>query len=163
MYDIKAGFVSEAIDVITAVQSTILIEVTDDVFLISKEAAEAYVARQATGEAESPTGRSPGVAPQPGEEPSAGGVSDGATASPRVVGSSDVVPGFRWTGEIAPQKWMNFYTKVLARFATTRGLKLVLAVEVQPDDGVSRAKIEEMKIALRELGMPEDVDIRGGQ
>jgi len=98
-----------------------------------------------------------------GAEPTAGDVPSGASTSPQVGGSSEVVRGFRWTGEIAPQKWMNFYTKVLARFAAAKGLKLTLTVEVQPDDGVSRAKIEETKIALRELAMPEDVDVRGDQ
>lgn len=38
--------------------------------------------------------------------------------------------------------WMNFYTKVLARFAAAKGLKLTLTVDVQPD-GVSKARIEE--------------------
>lgn len=66
--------------------------------------------------------------------------------------------GFRWTREVAPQKWMNFYTRVLARFAAAKGLKLTLTLDVQPEDGVSKAKIEETKVALRELGMSEDID-----
>lgn len=33
-------------------------------------------------------------------------------------------------GEISPQKWMNFYTKVLSRFATAGGLKLTVTVDV---------------------------------
>jgi hypothetical protein len=56
---------------------------------------------------------------------------------------------------------MNFYTKVLARFAAAKGLKLTLTVDVNPEDGVSKAKIEEMRVALRELGMSEDVDLSG--
>ena len=54
---------------------------------------------------------------------------------------------------------MNFYTKVLARFAAAKGLKLSLTVDVQPEGGVSKAKITELKVALRELGMSEDVNI----
>lgn len=54
---------------------------------------------------------------------------------------------------------MNFYTKVLARFAVAKGLKLSLTVNVQPEGGVSKAKIAEMKVALRELGMSEDVNL----
>ena len=45
---------------------------------------------------------------------------------------------------------MNFYTKVLARFAATKGLKLTLTVEVPQDDGASEQKVEETKVALRE-------------
>ena len=54
---------------------------------------------------------------------------------------------------------MNFYTKILARFATGQGLKLSLTIDVQPEGGVSKAKITEMKAALGELGMSEDVHI----
>ena len=54
---------------------------------------------------------------------------------------------------------MNFYTKVLARFAAAKGLKLSLTVDVEPEGGVSKAKITELKVALRELGMSEDVHI----
>ena len=62
--------------------------------------------------------------------------------------------------EIAPQKWMNFYTKVLARCATAHAkrLKLTLTVDVHPDDGISKAKVKETKVALRELGMAEDTE-----
>lgn len=139
------------------------LEVTDDVFLISKDDAESYIARQASGEVVGPTPAPSGGTPRPGAEPSAGGVSGGTTTSPQVGGTSDVVRGFRWTGEITPQKWMNFYTKVLARFAAAKGLTLTLTVDVHPDDGVSKTKIEETKVALRELGMSEDVDVGGRQ
>ncbi len=64
----------------------------------------------------------------------------------------------RWTGEIPPQKWMNFYTKVLSKFATAQGLKLTVSVEVSPEGGVSSQKIEETKVALQELGLNADLD-----
>ncbi len=62
-----------------------------------------------------------------------------------------------WTGEVPPQKWMNFYTKVLSKFAAGRGLKLKLIVEVSPEGGVSKQKIEGTKSALRELGLSDDL------
>jgi hypothetical protein len=52
---------------------------------------------------------------------------------------------------------MNFYTKVLSRFATTKNLRLTVAVEVAPDSGVSKQSIEETKTALRELGLKDDI------
>ena len=55
------------------------------------------------------------------------------------------------------QKWMNFYTKVLAKFAAGKGLKLTVKVEAAPDGGVSTQKVEETKVALRELGLSDDV------
>lgn len=63
----------------------------------------------------------------------------------------------QWEGEVASQKWMNFYTKFLSRFATSLGLKLTVRVEVAPPDGVPQQKIEEAKVALRELGLSDDV------
>ena len=55
-----------------------------------------------------------------------------------------------------PQKWMNFYTKVLSRFASYPGLKLEVSFRVAPGEEVTEAKIEEAKAALRELGLSED-------
>jgi len=63
----------------------------------------------------------------------------------------------RWTGEIPPQKWMNFYTKVLSKFVSGQGLKLTLSVEVAPEGGISPQKVEETKVALQELGLMDDV------
>lgn len=48
---------------------------------------------------------------------------------------------------------MNFYTRVLARFATQTGLKLTLRFEVT--GGVSPQRADETKVALRELGLDE--------
>jgi hypothetical protein len=52
---------------------------------------------------------------------------------------------------------MNFYTKVLSKFATQTGLRLALKVEIAPEGGVSNQKLDEIKVALRELGLSDDV------
>lgn len=62
-----------------------------------------------------------------------------------------------WVGEVPPQKWMNFYTKVLSKFSAAESLKIMLDVEISPKDGISKQKVEETKIALRELGLNDDV------
>jgi hypothetical protein len=66
--------------------------------------------------------------------------------------------GIRWQGNVPPQKWMNFYTKVLSRFASTPGLRLTVSFEVPPECGVTRAQIEETRTALRELGLDESLE-----
>lgn len=86
------------------------------------------------------------------------GGSSGASA-PEPPAGSEVV-GFQWMGEIAPQKWMNFYTKVLSRFATGGGLKLTVSVDIEPPGGITTARIEETKVALRELGLSEDTPLK---
>jgi hypothetical protein len=75
------------------------------------------------------------------------------------VSSNQAANKLSWTGRVPPQKWMNFYTKVLSRFANTDGLNISIRVEVVPTGGVSIQKIEETKISLRELGLDDQVKI----
>src|SRR5262249_50649214 len=62
----------------------------------------------------------------------------GSTSSPPVLAKPPspgmTVPTITWKGEIPPQKWMNFYTKVLSKFSTGGGLKLIIRVEVSPPE-----------------------------
>ena len=136
------------------------LEIAEDVFLVPKHVAEAYIERQKASQGGESSSVSVGAATPSGEEPGQLGTATGYKPSPEPPTTPDVVLGFRWTGDIAPRKWVNFYTKVLARFAAGSGLKLSLTVDVEREDGVSRAKIQETKVALRELGMSEDVDIK---
>ena len=138
------------------------VEVTDDVFIIREEDAEAYLQRLESGQSATsaeedvlstsrPTGSVAGILRDTGAAT--------ASAAELEAAGIEVVPGFRWIGQLAPQKWMNFYTKILARFAATKGLKLTLTVEVNAEGGVSKAKIEEVVVALRELGLAEGLEI----
>jgi len=62
-----------------------------------------------------------------------------------------------WSGEVTPQKWMNFYTKVLTKFVKAGSLKLNVNIEATPKDGVTNNQTEETKTALRELGLNDNV------
>ncbi len=64
----------------------------------------------------------------------------------------------RWSGVVPPQKWMNFYTKVLAKYATSGHLKLNVIFEVQHEKPLSEHQLEETKAKLRELGLVDDVE-----
>jgi hypothetical protein len=70
-----------------------------------------------------------------------------------------IIKGFGWKGSVTPQKWMNFYTKVLSSLVSTPGLKLEVRFEVMSADPANEAKIEATKAALRELGLSEEVEI----
>lgn len=148
------------------------IEIAEDVFLIAKERAEEYVAgkpppppipgaggggggiQPGAGGGGQGDGAGPGGGGS-GPGPGAGGGSGGGGPAP-----TPQIAGFQWTGDVSPQKWMNFYTKVLSRFATGGGLKLTVTVDVAPPEGTTSAKIEETKVALRELGLSEEVKPR---
>ena len=149
------------------------IEIADDVYLIVRERAEEYVAKKAAPPA--PTGATPPVPggeaqPTPGMPTGAPqgattGILRGVSPTPTTSGSSEPPPGlevagFQWSGEISPQKWMNFYTKVLSRFATSGGLNLIVSVDVEPPGGTTVSKVEETKVALRELGLSEDIALK---
>lgn len=64
-----------------------------------------------------------------------------------------------WSGEVPHQKWMNFYTKVISKFACNQGLKISISIKVEPDGGISQQKVEETKVALRELGLSDDIEV----
>jgi hypothetical protein len=64
-----------------------------------------------------------------------------------------------WSGEIQPQKWMNFYTKVLSRFATKKGLTIEVTLSVNNDE-LTEQTVEETKSALREIGLDDAVGLK---
>jgi len=125
------------------------VEISDDVFLIQRELAEAYKAGRI-----SPTQN---VVVGPTET----GSTSTTGTSPATDGKwlkSASIPRLVWDGDVPHQKWMNFYTKVLSKFAATAGLKLRLRVEVAPSEGVSPQKVDETKVALRELGLKDTLE-----
>jgi hypothetical protein len=58
---------------------------------------------------------------------------------------------------------MNFYTKVLSRHVLDGGLKVRIAIAVNPTNGITQARIDETRVALRELGLSEDIRIVSGE
>jgi hypothetical protein len=133
------------------------IEISEEMFIISKETALSHKATYALGSSQPSPPTSGDWYPLPGDdglrEPTGEPGTHSLADTPATSGT------LKWTGEVTPQKWMNFYTKVLSRFAAGKGLKLTVTVEASPEDGVSSQKVEETKIALRELGLKDDVRV----
>ncbi len=136
------------------------VEISDDMFIITKQVAEAYKSSMSSdkpkptsegGDEGYPTG---GVIVPPTEEPDGGFPGSVSTSSPIV----NTVHKLTWDGEVPSQKWMNFYTKVLSKYANENNLRLILKVEVASENGISNQKLEETKIALRELGLNDQVE-----
>ena len=63
----------------------------------------------------------------------------------------------QWSGTIPPRKWMNFYTKVISKLANSPGLTLRVSLEAPAEGENASTKIEDIKSALRELGLDESV------
>jgi hypothetical protein len=61
----------------------------------------------------------------------------------------------RWRGSVPPQKWMNFYTKVLSPLASSSALKLEVSFEVSIDTDLAQSKVDETRSGLKELGLDD--------
>ena len=137
------------------------VEISDEMFIITKETAEAYRkdATRPGGATQTPsstqagdTGATPG--PKPLETGTTPTTSGGRTEQPPPEQKS----GLTWSGEIPSQKWMNFYTKFLTKLGVSSGLTLTVKVDCRPEGGLSPQKMEEVKSALRELGLDDRID-----
>ena len=84
--------------------------------------------------------------------------SEGKTQPPITITQVPEAGKLTWSGEIPPQKWMNFYTRVVSKFAAEKDLKLKVTIEVSPESGISTQKMEETKVALRELGLNDNLN-----
>ena len=125
------------------------VEISDDVFIIKREVAEAHSAGSLRAPGAEPLGQAQPPKPPLGQTQPAAPAPPGPQNYARIV----------WEGDIPPQKWMNFYTKVLSRFATEPGLGVSLQVYVEPPGGVSLQKVEETRVALRDLGLSDHVEV----
>jgi hypothetical protein len=65
--------------------------------------------------------------------------------------------GLTWSGEVPSQKWMNFYTKFLTKLGVGSDLSLNVSVKCKPQGGLSPQRLEEIKSALRELGLDDNL------
>ncbi len=137
------------------------VDISDDAFIIKKEVAEAYLKTQSQPVVEGekpagPTGGSTDVPkpPEPGSKPAE---TEGAKPTPPKTTQSS--RRITWEGEVPWQKWSQFYTKVLSPYATDKGLKLVVKVRVEREDGISKQRVDETKTSLKELGLFDDIGL----
>ncbi|MBP3959520.1 ATP-binding protein [Gemmata sp. G18] len=65
----------------------------------------------------------------------------------------------RWRGPVPTQKWMNFYTKVLTRFAGSSELKLEVSFEATVDREQAQSKADDTRTGLKELGLDDNVSV----
>jgi hypothetical protein len=53
---------------------------------------------------------------------------------------------------------MNFYTKFLTKLGVGNDLSLNVSVKCKPQGGLSPQKVDEIKSALRELGLDDNLN-----
>lgn len=90
-----------------------------------------------------------------------------ATAECRVLSKSEPittpVPSgeqlIRWRGKVPPQRWMNFYTKLLTKHANSPDLTLEVRFEIKsPQDQAGTIELETNN-SLRELGLEGQAEV----
>jgi hypothetical protein len=141
------------------------VEISDEMFIVTAETAEAYRQRKTEGAAVGETS-SPGVVVTAGggnePRPDSGGSElfpEGASGRGREVGGAEAgSSAISWRGEVPAQKWMNFYTRVLTKLGVGDRLKLTVNVEYKLEDGANKQKISDVKSALREMGLSDRLD-----
>lgn len=101
------------------------VEISDEVFIITKETAEAY--QKAKSAPAIPTDdpiQVPTRIPDGTPDPQKPILPDAPTPTPQPDPPfvANAVTKLTWIGDIPPQKWTTFYTKVLTKFAVGKGL-----------------------------------------
>jgi O-acetyl-ADP-ribose deacetylase (regulator of RNase III) len=84
-------------------------------------------------------------------------VSEAKVPKGRPTKESDAKKKIEWSGEVPPQQFKNLYSKVLSRLEGGKSLRITVHVEVGPDGEISEQKIKEIKAALKELGLTDDL------
>lgn len=153
------------------------IDLSDDMYLITSTTADAYLQQMTqrpsqestqvatpadTAQAASATLFTYPTSSTPDgrvNEPAVGGAVAMADVSQNGGTTAGVASRLRWTGQIAPQKWTMFYTKVLSGLVSSGDVQLTVTVEAMPKNGLTPQRIETVKAALRELGLQDDMSV----
>lgn len=134
--------------------TTAEIEIGDGFVVLRREDAERIQTAIDAGKPAKPSSIPPPMPPVAVDPPGGRGASG---SSPPGSGGQSTISGFRWSGEVPWQKWAQFYGKAFSRFSQ-RGLKIRVTVEVAPSGGVSEQEIQETRMALKDLGLPDAIE-----
>ncbi len=134
------------------------VEISEDVFVIKAEEAQAYLSAQSQPKQVVPeqpnapnTGGKPLTVPQP-QTPSVLNEPEQTPTKPSGVKQ------LSWSGLISFRLWTAFYSKVLLRLTHLPNLKISIQFEVGDDDGIPSSTVEEVQMGLREMGLGGTVE-----
>jgi len=142
------------------------IEISDDVVILQPQEAERLLAEAKAPESTKTVDRVQGgsglVPVGPGVvQPTSTATSTGQTGSGDPPTASHAkLNALVWQGEIPPQKWSQFYMRVVGKVATIQGLKLSVKLDLNTQGGISPSQVEDLRAALRELGLNDAIETR---
>jgi len=92
-----------------------------------------------------------------------GALSDEAKVTVSDIAPPPPPPGkktIQWSGTVPPQKWMNLYTRVFSPLVNKANLRLEVSMEAECEGQAAQEQLERIRVALRELGLDENVTLR---
>ena len=89
-----------------------------------------------------------------------GSVSPITESAPIETEPEKIITSLELSGEMPHRQWANFYRRVLSRFSNDGRLTVNVEIEIEHPDGISREKIEDVQVALRELGLSQGIHLR---
>ncbi len=140
------------------------VEISDEMFIITAETAEAYRRRQTEGAGVEETSSSTVEVTAGGEDDARRKTGTGELFPEEVPGGREAggakaeTTAISWRGEVPAQKWMNFYTRVLTKLGVGDRLRLTVDVEYRLEQGTGKQKVDDVKSALRELGLNDRLE-----
>lgn len=136
------------------------IEISEDTFIITKETAEEYKRtldalptppklEDTTKTVETVQTDPTSISPQ---------VETGGDKSTVDTDSPTTQNKINWEGEISFRDWTRFY-KVITKLGTASQVKITVKLDADSANGFSQTQIDEIKFALKELGLSSDIKI----
>lgn len=92
-------------------------------------------------------------------EPAIGGSGGSATGGSGGEGEEEGGQLLLWSGDVPPQKWMNFYTKIVSPLVASSGVRLKVSFEADAPGPESDQALQRIKAALRDLGLDENAHL----
>lgn len=77
--------------------------------------------------------------------------------TPRVPEIQTKITSLQWDGKVDPFKWSNFYNRLIIKLMKSGKLDLSINLSVDNMDGISEETVNELRIALKELELDENI------
>ena len=69
------------------------------------------------------------------------------------------ITSLHWDGKVDPFKWSNFYNRLIIKLMKSGKLDLSINLSVNNRDGISQEMVDEIRVALKELELDEDIQM----
>ena len=64
-----------------------------------------------------------------------------------------------WSGDLTGEQLAAFQRDILEKFDLVKDAKLKMQLKVSPEDGITKQEVDELKAALKKLGLSDKVDL----